>query len=315
VTGAAGFVGQWLCRDLVRGGWSVVGTSPEGGPGCDILSEDERSSVTWLRQDLRDPSELTSALDASEPDVIFHLAGVSFLPDAGDDPTTAFEVNAGICVRLLRIVSARRAAGTLDPVVLVIGSGEQYGRHDAVEMPLPEAAECRPCSFYAATKLAQEVLALEAFRGEGTQVICTRSFNHSGLGQAPRFLVPGLVARALRARAEGAATLDIGNTGSVRDFLHVEDTVRAYVLLAERGAVGEVYNVSSGLGVTVADVAAAVQRAVGLAAQLSPHETLVRRTDVAVLVGRNDKLCTATGWAPRRALEDIINDLIHAASD
>jgi GDP-4-dehydro-6-deoxy-D-mannose reductase len=164
VTGAAGFVGQWLCRDLVRSGWSVVGTAPEGDPGCDILSEEERSSVTWLRQDLRDPSELTIALDASEPDAIFHLAGVSFLPDAGDDPTTAFEVNAGICVRLLGLVASRRAAGSLDPVVLVIGSGEQYGRHDVNDMPLSEDAECRPCSFYAATKLAQEVLTLEAFR-------------------------------------------------------------------------------------------------------------------------------------------------------
>jgi GDP-4-dehydro-6-deoxy-D-mannose reductase len=128
-------------------------------------------------------------------------------------------------------------------------------------------------------------------------------------------LVPGLVARALRARAEGVATLDIGNTDSVRDFLHVEDTVRAYVLLAERGAAGEVYNVCSGIGIAVADVAGAVQRAVGLAAELAPHPTLVRRTDVPILVGRNDKLRMATGWAPRRTVDDIINDLIHAASD
>ena len=314
VTGAAGFAGQWLCRDLIRHGWTVTGTSLEGDPGPGILAPDEHAAVTWLRQDLREAGAMRTTLDAAAPEAIFHLAGVSYVPAAGDDPSRAFDVNAGVALRLLQIVRVRRAAGTLDPLVLVIGSGEQYGRHDAFAMPLGEGAECRPCTLYAATKMAQEVFALEAFRADGVEVICTRSFNHSGRGQAAQFLLPALVLRALRLRAESASELEIGNADSVRDFLHVEDAVRAYVLLSEQGIPGEVYNVCSGQGSTVRELAAEVLHALGVAATLAPTDIHRRRSDVPLLVGDNDKLCTGTDWVPRHSRANIITDLINAAS-
>ncbi len=316
VTGAAGFVGQWLCRDLVRRGWHVTGTSLTGDPGPGILSPEDCACVSWRREDLRDAGAIHAALDASAPDAVFHLAGVAFVPAAGDDPMLAFDVNVGTAVRLLRELRERRAAGTLDPVVLLVGSGEQYGRHDLVAMPLGEEAECRPCTLYAATKMAQEVFALEAFRSDGVRVICTRSFNHSGRGQNRSFLLPALVERALASRSAGGTrtSVTIGNTEAVRDFLHVEDTVRAYVLLAERGLVGEVYNVCSGQGVTVGEVAREVLRAAGVDAALKGDDTLRRSVDVPVLVGRNDKLRADTGWTSQRTRADIISDLIHAAA-
>jgi GDP-4-dehydro-6-deoxy-D-mannose reductase len=321
VTGAAGFAGQWLCRDLARHGWRVTGTSLTGEPGPGILSIEDHALVTWRHEDLRDPGAVRDALDAAEPDAVFHLAGVAFVPAAGDDPMLAFDVNVGTAVRLLREVRERRAAGTLDPVVLFVGSGEQYGRHDVVAMPLGEEVECRPCTLYAATKMAQEVFALEAFRSDGVRVVCTRSFNHSGRGQQKSFLLPALVERALAVRRAPngerrarLSTVQIGNTDVVRDFLHVEDAVRAYVLLVEEGLNGEVYNVCSGQGVTVGDVAREVLRAAGVDAELVSDLALVRPVDVPVLVGRNDRLRADTGWMPRRTRADIISDLIHAAS-
>ena len=321
VTGAAGFAGQWLCRDLVRHGWGVTGSSLTGEPGSGILSPEDYALVTWRRDDLRDVGAMHAALDAARPDAVFHLAGVAFVPAAGDDPMLAFDVNVGCAVRLLREVRERRAAGTLDPVLLLVGSGEQYGRHDVVAMPLGEEAECRPCTLYAATKMAQEVFALEAFRSDGVRVICTRSFNHSGRGQQASFLLPALVERVLAvrdasrgARAAARPSVSIGNTGTVRDFLHVEDVARAYVLLAEQGLTGEVYNVCSGQGVTVGEVAQEVLRAAGVDAALAGDDALRRPVDVPVLVGSNDKLSADTGWMPRRTRVDIVSDLIHAAT-
>jgi len=317
VTGAAGFVGQWLCRDLVRQGWAVTGTSLTGAPPEGVLSAEDHALVAWRHEDLRDAGAVHHVLKAAQPAVIFHLAGVSYVPAAGDDPLLALDVNTGVAVRLLREVRERRLAGTLDPVILLVGSGEQYGRHDALAMPLGEEAECRPCTLYAATKMSQEVFALEAFRADGVRVVCTRSFNHSGRGQARSFLLPSLVARALSARGaplRGAAQIAAGNLDVVRDFLHVEDVVRAYVLLADRGLAGEVYNVSSGEGVTVGAIAQEVLRAVSLDAELVSDASLRRAVDVPILVGRNQKLRADTGWVPRRTRSDIIQDLVHAAS-
>ena len=314
VTGAAGFAGQWLCRDLLRHGWTVTGTSRSGEPDTGILEPGERARVTWMRQDLLEPDAVDRALDTAKPDAIFHLAAVSFVPTAGSDPMRAFDTNCGVAVRLLDEVRRRRVVGALDPVVVCIGSGEQYGRHADVAMPLGEDAECRPATLYAATKMAQEVFALEAFRGDGVRVTCTRSFNHSGPGQARAFVLPGLVQRAVEARREGRARVSIGNGHSVRDFLHVEDAVRAYVLLAEHGVAGETYNVSSGEGVSVQDVAGEVFRAAGLQAEAVGDASLRRAHDVPVLIGRNDKLRADTGWTPHRSRADIISDLLHAAS-
>jgi GDP-4-dehydro-6-deoxy-D-mannose reductase len=317
VTGAGGFVGQWLCRALLAEGWEVIGTTLGPPPWPGTLTGDQLLAITWRSFDLRpgtDRRTLAAYVDHQRPDAIFHLAGISFVPDAGKDPAAAFETNVGGLVRLLPTLAASRAAGVTDPVVLVVGSAEQYGRHDAADLPLTERHECRPRTFYAATKLAQEQFALAAHRTDGLRIIATRSFNHSGRGQAPQFLLPSLVARAVAARGTAGAEVAIGNTDTVRDFLHVENVVAAYIQLVARGTPGEVYNVCSGEGVQVGDLAAEVLARAGVTSPIVPDPALQRAVDVPALVGDASKLRAATGWTPRRTRADIIDDLLDAAS-
>ena len=313
VTGAAGFVGPWVSRELLERGWEVAGTALEGMPPA-APPNDPLASVRWHVADVRRGEDVARVLDVEKPDAILHLAGVAFVPAAQADPGAALEVNVIAAARLLGAVKARRAAGALDPTVLVIGSGEQYGRHDANEMPLAETAEQRPHSVYAASKAAQEHVGLEAFRSSGVRVIATRSFNHSGAGQSERFVLPALVCRALALRAEGGRRLSLGNTTPVRDFLHVRDVARAYVDLVEHGTPGEVYNVASGTGVDVGTLAQRVLALVGVDAILSPDAALVRPADVPVLIGDATKLRRATRWSPQLTLDSIIEDLIRAAA-
>src|SRR5215470_1945961 len=312
LTGGAGFVGQWLARSLLQRGDDVVlagiGASFEGPA---ILTAAERRATRWFAADVRDAAALDAAIEASRPDVVFHLAGVSFPPDADRMPTTAFDVNVLGAVRLLSSVARRRAAGVLDPVVLIVGSGVQYGRHDASEMPLDEAAEQRPVSTYGASKAAQETIALQAFRETGVRVVCARSFNHSGVGHGGQYLLPSLVAR-VRAVAEGAAPrLALGND-VVRDYVHVDDVVTAYLSLVERGRAGECYNVASGRGVSARQLAADVLHQAAVRADISTDAALVRATDIPTLIGSPAKLARETGWAPRKTHLDIIDDLLRS---
>lgn len=308
VTGATGFVGRRLCAELVARGWEVTGTVHGG-------SAPEVPGVHWHPADLRRQEDVRAAVDASMPDALFHLAAVAFVPDASEDPGAALEVNVGAAARLLSELRARRRAGVLDPAVVIVGSGLQYGRHAVHEMPLAEGAEQRPADPYAASKSAQEIVSLEAFRSDGVRVIATRSFNHSGPGQEERYLLPRLVRRALALRRDGGAELTIGNPEPVRDFLHVADVVRAYIALAERGTPGEVYNVASGTGISVRDAATRVLALTGCDARLHVEPALQRAGDVPVLVGDAGKLRAATGWAPQHSFDSIISDLIRAAPD
>lgn len=312
VTGAAGFVGQWLCRALLRRDWTVTGTTVGLAPAPGILEVGELMRMHWRGIDLRpgvDRRGLAGLLDREQPDVVFHLAAIAFVPAANADPMRALDTNVTAAVRLVEAMRAHKVAGTLDPVLLVIGSAEQYGRHDAAA-PLREENDQRPRTFYAATKCAQEAFTLAAARADGLRVIATRSFNHSGRGQAPEFLLPSLVRRA---RAASPATpLRIGNEDTVRDFLHVEDVVSAYISLAERGRPGEAYNVCSGEGVTVGALAAEVLARAGVEAGITSDPSLRRSVDVPWLVGDNSKLRADTGWTPTRMRADIIDDLLNA---
>ena len=315
ITGASGFVGPWLCKALLAEGWSVVaGTHGPEEPPVEGPPAFDRKAVEWVPCDVRDGPALARLVERAAPDAIFHLAGVSFVPAASADPGAAIEVNVSGAARLVAAVASLRSAGTIDPVVLVIGSGLQYGAHPPEKMPLREDAPQEPRDVYAASKSAQEQLAMAAWRGEGVRVIATRSFNHSGPGQPPHFLLPRVVREAVALRESGGDSMTIGNVDSVRDFLHVEDVARAYVALAERGEPGEAYNVASGTGLRVDDAVTRVLALAGARARLNVTPALQRAVDVPVLVGDSSKLRAATGWAPQHTFDTIIEDLIRAAS-
>jgi GDP-4-dehydro-6-deoxy-D-mannose reductase len=308
VTGAAGFVGTWLTAAMRRDGMEVTALATEQADHHD-------AALRWVYGDLRDDGYVARVIDSTQPALVIHLAAISHLPTAAADPAAAWDINVTSTARLLSHLDRFRASGAGDPTVLIVGSAEQYGRHDASESPLTESAGQEPRTVYAATKAAQETLALQVWRASGLRVIATRSFNHSGRGQEPRFLIPALIARAIALRnAPKGTPLTLGNMTPVRDFLHVSDVVAAYISLCRYGTPGEVYNVASGTGWSVADLVARVMMRVGVNAPLDTDPSLVRPVDVPVLVGDSRKLQRATGWRVTRSMDDIIDDILNAAT-
>lgn len=315
VTGAGGFVGQWLCRELLSDGWDVHGATLTGAPARGTLEDWQRDAVMWYDADLREPEDVVAALDEARPDAVFHLAGVAYVPDADSDARGAWSNNVLAAVTLLEALVQRRRAGVLDPVVVIAGSAAQYGTHPPESMPLTEVAEQRPASVYGATKLAQEVAALAVWRESGLRVVAARAFNHSGPGQSASFLVPALVERACQAKASNAPSIRIGNPTPVRDYLHVEDVARAYLYLALRGEPGEAYNVASGAGISVTQLAELILEHVQCEARLESDPALTRAGDISVLIGDATKLSRTTSWTTRHTLEMMIDDMIDAATN
>jgi GDP-4-dehydro-6-deoxy-D-mannose reductase len=307
VTGGAGFVGQWLCHAMLQQGWTVFAGTLDGPPRNHVLSDDVREAIRWLPLDVRSDDSIRGALDTSQPNRVVHLAGIAYPPEANADPDRAHDVNAVGVKRLIVSLASTNPAAR----VLVVGSAEQYGPHAASEYPLRESAGLSPLTAYARSKAAQERFALEASSVTGVRVVLTRSFNHSGAGHADTYLIPSLVRRARELPREGG-TLRIGNSTPIRDYLHVADVIDAYTLLLEHGRSGEIYNVSSGRGVTVRQVAECVLKRVGVHADITEDPALVRSNDMPILIGDNTKLRRTTGWAPRRSIDDIIDDLMHA---
>lgn len=311
VTGAAGFVGSYVLEALRDAGGELfaLATDPPSVPSA------VGGDIAWLYGDLRDEAYLAQVVETSKPDTVIHLAAISHVPTAAADPALAWDVNVTATARLLHAIGRSRDAGTIDPTVLVVGSAEQYGRHETHEGPLLESAVQAPRTVYAATKAAQEILALQVWRATGLNVVVARSFNHSGRGQPTRFLLPALVQRAVELRgAAPGTTMPVGNRAPIRDFLHVSDVVAAYISLCRRGTPGEVYNVASGTGWSVQQILDRVLARADVQATPVEDPALVRPVDVPVLIGDSHKLQRATGWSATRSLDDIIDDLLHAAT-
>ena len=120
--------------------------------------------------------------------------------------------------------------------------------------------------------------------------------------------------RAKAIRRGESAGVTIGND-VIRDYLHVSDVVTAYLALAERGTPGETYNVCSGIGVSVRQLATDVLLRAGMTPDISSEASLSRTTDIPVLIGSPAKLMRDTGWTPRKTHADIIDDLLNASTD
>jgi GDP-4-dehydro-6-deoxy-D-mannose reductase len=283
VTGAGGFVGQALVAHLEAAGDVVVGLDRAAGP------------------DITDGSAVREIVAEHRPDVLYHLAAVTHIGASWDAPLEVFRINAE---GTLNVLSACAAAGV--DRVLVIGSADEYGAVRPEDLPLSEDAPLRPLTPYGASKVAAEYLALQAFLGERLPVIRVRAFNHTGPAQSDRFMIPGLARRIAAAEREGRKEIPVGSLDPVRDFTNVADVVAAYRLLVERGEPGEVYNVCSGVGRRVADVAEHLLGLARHAIELVPDPALVRPVEVPRLVGDNTRLREATGWQPAISFEDTL---------
>lgn len=315
VTGAAGFVGRWLLPALVAEGATVWGTTvdpdgPEPSPrGVPSLPDE----IRWLRGDLRDDAFVRNVVEVARPDTVIHLAAVSQVSAAAQDPVLAWDVNVTATARLLHHLALMRGATGEDPIILLAGSAEQYGSDRDHVQPLGENAVLRPVTDYAATKVAMEIMALQRWRSIRQRTIVTRAFNHSGPGQSSRFLLPALVSRVRSlGSVSGCNSLPVGNLSPVRDFLHVRDVVAAYISLCRHGTAGEAYNIASGIGWSVREILDRVLARAGLHADPIEDPSLVRPVEVPVLVGDSRKLQRATGWRAEFTLDDIIDDLFHA---
>jgi GDP-4-dehydro-6-deoxy-D-mannose reductase len=310
VTGADGFAGRYLVRSLVAGGHRVTAAvRPGGEPASRWLTRSEAGQVTEAELQL-ESAESGAALVSQPHDAVVHLAAVASGAEARQDPGHAWVVNAAGTARLLEGLGQRRVAGTADPLVLLVSTGEVYGAGSG--RPRLETDAVLPVSPYAASKAGAEVAAAEVARRTGLRVIVARAFQHTGPGQAPIYVVPALARRLAEARASGTTRVPVGNLAPVRDISDVRDVVAAYTALLARGVPGAVYNVCRGEGLSLAELFRKLSAIIGVDAEPETDPALTRRADIVHLVGDNSRLRADTGWAPALSLDQTLRDVVDA---
>jgi GDP-4-dehydro-6-deoxy-D-mannose reductase len=295
VTGGNGFVGGHLCAALrARGDEAIT-----AGHAHDLAEVD-------FPLDLCDLANVRGVLEAARPDAVMHLAAQTFVPAAVSDPLTSYDVNS---MGTARLFEAIRLAQRKPRRVLFVSSAEVYGARDASAYPLRETLAPQPMTPYGASKIAGEAIALASARAYGIPTIVTRAFNHIGPGQNQRFSVASFAARLALIAEGGEPVMRVGNLTAQRDFLDVRDVAQAYVALLDRGEPGEIYNVCSGIPVSMAEVLRLLISVAHLPVEVREDPALLRVADTPCSYGDNAKLKATAAWLPKFTLRDSLRDV------
>jgi UDP-glucose 4-epimerase len=296
VTGATGFVGRAVVRQLTIAGHSVVGFARTSVPcSCELRTGD-----------ILDLAALEQAVEGA--DAVCHLAALALVRESFEEPVRYFRVNVAGTLNLLDAMNAE-AQGSGRPLRLVFAStGAIYGAPE--RQPITEAQEPAPGNPYGASKLAAETaIGYQAALGT-ISAVTLRTFNVAGA-------VDGhgdpdtsrIIPKALLVAAGQADSLNVNGDGSaIREYTHVCDLARAYVAALDvaHPAGHRVYNVGSGVGVSIREVIEITERITGrpVPVRWGPPVREPRE-----LRGDSSRINTELGWHPTRSsLEMIIAD-------
>lgn len=299
VIGAAGFVGPYLVEAIRQKMF------------CDVVItklEHENISISGVKTihlNILDEKEIDEVLNNEHPDFIFHLAAQSSVALSWKNPALTVDINV---IGSLNLMNSIR---NLDysPRVLMVGSGEEYGR--VKKVPITEKTALFPGNVYAVTKATQNMMASIYARAYGLQLVMTRSFNHIGPKQVPQFVVADFCSQVVKIeKGLQESIIRVGNLSAKRDFTDVRDVVEAYTKLIQYGRPGETYNVGSGHAIAIEDILKVIlsQSKAEIKIEVDPNK--LRPVDVPVIEADISKIFNDTGWQPQIPLEKTISDTL-----
>lgn len=300
VTGARGFGGSWLARALLERGDEVVGLDRQTDRPSGLALLSIEGEVQEEAADLRDAERMAEVIEASAPDVVFHLAAQAIVGDAMASPVPTFRTNIEGTWNLLE---AARGAGT--GAVVVASSDKAYGRHET--LPYAEDAALRPTFPYDVSKAAADLIARSYWHSFGLPVAVTRFANIYGGGDLN---FSRLVPEAVSAVLDGRRPVIRSDGSPERDFLYVEDVASAYLVVADAVASGEgrgdAFNAGWGRPNTVREVVELVCEVAGSEVTPDFRGEGNPRGEIECQYLDSTKLRELTGWEPRVELREGI---------
>lgn len=289
VTGLHGFTGRYMAAELQAAGYRVFGTVQPGDAG----------GVGIVPVDLCDREAVHAAVAEVWPDVVVHLAAISFV--AHSNPDLIYRVNL---IGTRHLLEALAAQDHKPSAVLLASSANVYGNADVD--PIGESTPAAPANDYAVSKLAMEYMA--RLWMDKLPITIARPFNYTGAGQHENFLLPKIVSHFKR----GERRIELGNLAIARDFSDVRMVVDAYRRLVAGGHAGRVFNICSGVAHSLDEVLDMMARIAGYRIEVSVNPAFVRANDVLRLTGSNARLVEAIGPLAPVPLEDTLRWMYQA---
>lgn len=272
ITGINGFNGSYLANNLIEKGSNVFGLVRDS-TNRNFTIEDKFSNNLFKSKiinnsklmfgDLLDKTSLDNAIKESSPDIIFHLAAQTFIPESFKNPSQTQLVNGIGTLNLLESIMSSDFDGKL----VSAGSSEEYGlvfssknqfeeakkKYGAIfplpnhipEVPINENNFLRPMSPYGISKVQSDFLIRNYHTTYGLDAVVSRPFSNEGAGRGLMFVTSVITEQIIKYKHNLIDRINIGNINIFKDWSHVKDIVNDYLILAEKGISGDVYNMGS----------------------------------------------------------------------
>ena len=298
VTGANGFLGSWVVRDLVDRGATVTCLIRDVLPHSLLVLSGTVNRVSQVQGDLADHQSLVRILNELEIDSCFHLAAQAIVGTASRHPLSTFESNIRGTWNLLEAV---RAAGTLERVV-VASSDKVYGESES--LPYREEDQLQSLHPYDLSKVCADLLAQSYAKMYGLPIAIARCGNFYGPGDLNwSRIVPG----TCRSLIEGARPVIRSDGSYLRDYLFTGDAASAYLALAEAAdrpdVRGQAFNFGTETPTSVIDVVRQLIK-ISRRSGVEPEILNEAKDEIRAQVLSIDRARRQLQWKPETALAD-----------
>ncbi len=260
VTGAGGFSGRHLIRYLARN------SSAEIYP-TSLTPRDESDGLVC---DLTNSKETAALVAQVAPDQVYHLAGVR-----SNDYQADYRVNVLSTQNLLESIRTTNSPCRL----FIVGSSAEYGLVAEGDNPVKENHPLTPMSAYGLTKVFQTYLMKFYCLRYDMDIVMARPFNLLGNGMSSKLFVGYAYEQVEAYKAGRISKILVGTLDHRRDYIPIEEAVRYYALIVQRGKSGEIYNVGSGVSIRIRDLLQRILEENGLSIEIV-EEQASKRADV-----------------------------------
>ena len=280
----------------------ILVTGADGFTGVHFVKQARAAGheVFEFNADLTNPAAVQKQVNEAAPDVVVHLAAISFV---GHDKASAFyDVNV---IGTLNLLDALLKLPKLPTRVLLASSANVYGNCEL--SPISEKQIPAPLNHYAMSKLAMEHLAMTY--ADRLPLFFVRPFNYTGPGQVESFVIPKIVSHF----KQRASMVELGNLTVEREYNDVRMVTDAYLKLLDKATVGQTYNICSGKTYTLHQIIDTLTGLTEHQISVVVNPAFVRANELHRLCGDGSKLNQTIGVQNSIALKDTLRWMLESA--
>ncbi|NOR54962.1 MAG: NAD-dependent epimerase/dehydratase family protein [Sulfurovum sp.] len=288
ITGINGFTGVHLEKYLTAQGFDVFGTV------IDTPKEDNH-----LQCDIRKKDQVNTVISTIKPDYVIHIAAISFVGES--NASLIYDVNV---IGTENILQALLENDIRPKKIILASSATVYGNQG--QEVLDESMCPAPVNHYGISKLAMEHMAANYF--DALDIIITRPFNYTGIGQEAHFLIPKIVSHF----REGKKEIELGNIHVSREFNAISSVLNIYHKLLLCDTKSSIVNLSSNKPIKLLDVIDMMNDIAGYEIEVKVNPAFVRANEIKSLAGSTTELTTLIGDITLSPFQDTLNEMYKA---